>query len=127
MQPTVMGKSIGRFGVLLLSLSLLFLNFALAQSSKKGQSDNVRSVKGIVTDPNGNAVVGAVVQLKNKKSLQIRSFITKEKGEYFFTGLSSDVDYEVKAESNGASSPSRNISLFDTEKIAIRDLKLAAK
>jgi hypothetical protein len=123
----VMGKSIGRCGVLLLLLSLLSLNFALAQSSKKGQSENVRSVRGIVTDANGNAVVGAVVQLKNKKSLQIRSFITKDKGEYFFTGLSSDVDYEVKAESNGASSPSRNISLFDTEKIAIRDLKLASK
>ncbi len=127
MQPTVMGKTIGCCGVFLLSLSLLSLNFALAQSSKKGQSENVRSVKGTVTDANGNAVVGAVVQLKNKKSLQIRSFITKEKGEYFFTGLSSDVDYEVKAESNGASSSSRNISLFDTEKIAIRDLKLAAK
>ena len=126
MRPTVTGKSIGRCGVLILALSLLSFNFAFAQS-KKNQSDNVRSVKGTVTDANGNAVVGAVVQLKNKKSLQIRSFITKEKGEYFFTGLSSDVDYEVKAESNGMSSPSRNISLFDTEKIAIRDLKLAAK
>lgn len=126
MRPTLTGKSIGRCGVLLLALSLLSLNFAFAQS-KKGQSENVRSVKGTVTDANGNAVEGAVVQLKNKKSLQIRSFITKEKGEYFFTGLSSDVDYEVKAESNGMSSPSRNISLFDTEKIAIRDLKLAAK
>jgi Carboxypeptidase regulatory-like domain len=127
MRPTLTGKSMGRCGILLLALSLLTLNFAFAQSSKKGQSDNVRSVRGIVFDANGNAVVGAVVQLKNKKSLQIRSFITKEKGEYFFTGLSSDVDYEVKAESNGMSSPARNVSLFDTEKIAIRDLKLAAK
>jgi hypothetical protein len=120
-------KLFNRSGALLVAFSLLALNFASAQSSKKGQSEAVRSVKGMVSDANGNAVVGAVVQLKNKKSLQIRSFITKERGEYFFTGLSTEVDYEVKAESQGMSSPPRNVSSFDTEKVAIRDLKLAAK
>jgi hypothetical protein len=120
-------ESIRMAGALLVGLSLLAFNFASAQSSKKGQSDNVRSVRGMVSDANGNAVAGAVVQLKNKKSLQIRSFITKEHGEYFFTGLSPDVDYEVKAESQGMSSPARNISSFDSQKTAIRDLKLAAK
>ena len=121
------GKSIGRSGVFLVAIALLAANFALAQSAKKGQSENVRSVKGTVSDANGNPVVGAVVQLKNKKSLQIRSFITKEHGDYFFTGLSPDVDYEVKAESQGAASPARNVSSFDSQKVAIRDLKLAAK
>ena len=121
------GKLLNRSGVLLVAFSLLALNFASAQSPKKGKSEAVRSVKGTVIDANGNAVTGAVVQLKNKKSLQIRSFITKERGEYFFTGLSTDVDYEVKAESQGISSPARNVSSFDTEKVAIRDLKLAAK
>ena len=120
------GKLLSRSGVLLVA-ALLAVNFASAQSSKKGQSEAVRSVKGAVFDASGNAVTGAVVQLKNKKSLQIRSFITKEHGEYFFTGLSPDVDYEVKAESQGMSSPARNVSSFDSQKIAIRDLKLAAK
>ncbi len=125
----MIGKSMGRAGVLLAALSLLALNFASAQSSKKGQAENVRSVRGMVSDANGNAVAGAVVLLKNKKSLQIRSFITKERGEYFFSGLSPDVDYEVKAESQsqGTASPARNISSFDSQKVAIRDLKLAAK
>jgi hypothetical protein len=123
----VTGKLHNRSGVLLVALSLLAFNFASAQSPKKGQSVAVRSLKGTVTDASGTAVVGAVVQLKNKKTLQIRSFITKERGEYFFTGLSTDVDYEVKAESQGMSSPARNVSSFDSEKVAIRDLKLAAK
>ena len=121
------GNWIKRSSILLVVLSLLALNFASAQSHKKGQSDAVRSVRGTVSDANGNAATGAVVQLKNKKSLQIRSFITKDRGEYFFTGLSPDVDYEVKAESQGMSSPARNVSSFDSEKVAIRDLKLAAK
>jgi hypothetical protein len=115
-----------RSGVLVI-LTLLAVNLASAQSTKKGQSEAVRSVKGTVSDANGNAAIGAVVQLKNKKTLQIRSFITKEHGDYFFTGLSPDVDYEVKAESQGMSSPARNVSSFDSEKVAIRDLKLAAK
>jgi hypothetical protein len=121
------GKSVVRSCVLLAASALLAFSLASAQSSKKGQSENVRSVKGTVSDANGNAVAGAVVQLKNKKSLQIRSFITKEHGDYFFTGLSPDVDYEVKAESQGAASPARNVSSFDSQKVAIRDLKLAAK
>jgi hypothetical protein len=120
------GKSVVRSCVLLAASALLAFSLASAQSSKKGQSENVRSVKGTVSDANGNAVAGAVVQLKNKKSLQIRSFITKEHGDYFFTGLSPDVDYEVKAESQGAASPARNVSSFDSQKVAIRDLKLAA-
>jgi hypothetical protein len=120
------GNWIVRFGVLVV-LAMLAVNLASAQSSKKGQSEALRSVKGVVSEANGNAVSGAVVQLKNKKTLQIRSFITKERGEYFFTGLSPDVDYEVKAESQGMSSPARNVSSFDSVKVAIRDLKLAAK
>ena len=121
------GKLLNTASVLLLALSLVAVNFASAQSPKKGQSEAVRSVKGTVSDASGTAVVGAVVQLKNKKTLQIRSFITKDRGEYFFTGLSPDVDYEVKAESQGMVSPARNVSSFDSDKVAIRDLKLAAK
>ena len=51
-----------------------------------------------------NAVVGAVVQLKDTKTLQIRSFITQDKGEYHFAGLSTNIDYELKADHDGASS-----------------------
>lgn len=126
MRRSMIGKSIGRSSVLLAALAVA-LCFASAQSNKKGQSENVRSVQGVVSDANGNPVVGAVVQLKNTKSLQIRSFITKDRGEYFFNGLSPDVDYEVKAESQGASSPARTISAFDSRKTAIMNLKLSSK
>lgn len=99
---------------------------ALAQS-KKGEDQNVRSVQGSVSDADGNAVEGAVVQLKNTKTLQIRSFITKDHGAYFFHGLSPDVDYEVKADYQGAASGTRTLSSFDSRKQAVLDLKLNKK
>jgi hypothetical protein len=84
-------------------------------------------VSGIVTTPEDAPVAGAVVQLKNVKTLQIRSFITKESGQYFFHGLSPDVDYELKADHSGASSGSKTLSSFDSRKEAVINLKLNKK
>lgn len=107
--------------VLVCSVSL-----ALAQG-RKPEDSNVRAVQGTVTDADGNAVDGAVVQLKNTRSLQIRSFITKEHGAYFFHGLSPDVDYELKADYQGASSSPKTLSSFDSRKQAVINLKLEKK
>ena len=95
-----------------------------AQSPKKGEDMRVRSVQGAVTNAAGEAVTGAVVQLKNTKTLQIRSFITKEQGEYFFNGLSPDVDFELRAEGTGAASGTKTLSSFDGRKQAVLNLKL---
>lgn len=91
--------------------------------SRKGEPA-VRSVTGIVTDASGGAVTGAVVQLKNTKSLQIRSFITKEEGQYYFQGLSPDVDFELHAESKTGASATHTLSSFNTDKQAVINLKL---
>jgi hypothetical protein len=77
-----------------------------------------------VTDANGAPVPGAVVQLKDTKTLQVRSFIAKEMGEYTFQGLSTDVDYELKAESKGRSSATRTLSSFDSHPEARINLQL---
>jgi len=79
--------------VLLVTASVSF-----AQQKKKKGEDTTRSVAGVVTAADDQAIVGAVVQLKNLKSLQIRSFITQENGAYYFHELSPDVDYELKAD-----------------------------
>ena len=70
---------------------------------KKGEPAT-RSVQGAVTNPDDSPAAGAVVQLKSTKTLQVRSFITKEDGTYHFFELSPDVDYELKADFQGASS-----------------------
>lgn len=91
--------------------------------SKKGEEDG-RTVQGVVSAPDDAPIVGAVVYLKNTKTLQVRSFITQQNGTYFFHGLSADVDYELRAESKGLSSPTKTLSSFDTRKAASMNLKL---
>jgi hypothetical protein len=115
------------FGAAVLGV-LLLSSLAPAQSKKKDEQP-VRSVQGVVSDEAGTPVPGAIVQLKNTKSLQVRSFITKEHGEYFFHGLSSDVDYQIRAElqSNGTASGTRTLSSFDSRKQAFINLKLDKK
>ncbi len=103
----------------------LLLLAGAAWAEKKDET--IRSVQGVVSDAQGGAVNGAVVQLKNTKTLQIRSFITRDNGAYYFHGLNKDVDYEIRADFDGASSPSRTLSSFDTRKQPIVNLKLEAK
>jgi hypothetical protein len=96
----------------------------LAQKKEKGDS-NVRSVQGAVRTADDAAVVGAVVQLKDMKSLQVRSFITRDDGNYHFQGLNPNVDYELKAEFQGTSSDTKTLSVFDSRTKAIINLKLS--
>ena len=106
----------------LVVLALLALAPALAQKRDEAPT---RSVQGTVTNAQDSPVDGAIVQIKNTKTLQIRSFITKEHGAYYFHGLSPDVDYELKADYQGASSPSKTLSSFDNRKQAVINLKLS--
>jgi len=96
----------------------------LAQGNKKLNEDpNTRSVTGVVTEA-GAPVSGANVQLKDTKTLQIRSYVTHDDGTYHFAGLSTNVDYELKAEHDGHSSGTKTLSNFNGRKAAVIDLKL---
>lgn len=106
---------------------LLAGTWAAFSADKKGEDKNVRSVQGTVFDANEVTINGAVVQLKNTKTLQIRSFITKENGAYYFHGLSPDVDYELKADNQGVSTPTKTLSSFDSRKEAVLNLKFPKK
>ena len=104
----------------------LLLSAGLA-AAKKDQDAKIRSVQGVVNNAQGEAVNGAVVQLKNTKTLQIFSFITRDNGAFSFHGLSTDVDYELRADFDGASSPAKTLSSFDTRRQPVVNLKLEPK
>jgi hypothetical protein len=116
-----------KLALALLGLTLVLAPLApqgFAQKKKEKEDLTVRSVSGQVTDDSGAPISGAVVHLKNTKTLQIRSFITKDDGSYVFHGLSTTVDYELKAEHQGASSDSKTLSVFDSRNKAVINLKL---
>ena len=106
----------------LFTVALLCACLSFAQSKKK--DDESRTVQGIVSMADDSPIVGAVVYLKNTKTLQVRSFITQTGGAYFFHGLSPDVDYELRAENKGVSSPTKTLSSFDSRKDANINLKV---
>jgi hypothetical protein len=90
----------------------------------KNEDTTTRTVQGVVTDAAKQPLAKAVVQLKNTKTLQIRSFITQEDGTYHFAGLSTDVEYELKADHDGDSSSWKSLSVFNSKKTAVINLKL---
>ena len=112
--------------VLSILLVMLVASAPVAFAQKKS-AEATRSVQGTVSGASGAAVNGAVVQLKNTKTLQIRSFITKEDGTYYFQGLSPDIDYELTADYQGDSSGGKTLSSFDSRKKAVINLKLNKK
>jgi hypothetical protein len=111
-----------------LSVFALATGFAVgtfAQEDKKSKKEEatLRSVQGTVFDHDDKPVVGAVVQLKDVRTLQVRSYISKENGEYHFSSLKIDNDYEVEAKNKNLTSGPKKISIFDNRKIVIQNLK----
>ncbi len=104
-------------------LLLALAGAAFSQSGKKGEIKE-RTVEGVVLDADGKPVPSAIVQLKNVRTSQIRSFIAQAKGDFFFSGLNPDIDYEIRAEANGSSSPTKTLSSYDGRKQFIVTLKL---
>jgi hypothetical protein len=99
-----------------------------ASGQKKDKEDSTtRALQGQVTDSEDKPVTGAVVQLKDLRTLQVRSFITQDGGNYHFSGLKADTDYQVRADYNGASSAARTLSVFDSRRTPIVNLKLEKK
>ncbi len=101
--------------------------FAQKKSREERREEaNSRSVMGTVTNPDDKPVSGAVVQLKDMRTLQVRSFITLEDGQYHFSGLRNDIDYELTARS-GEMTATKKLSLFDNRKEAVLNFKFDKK
>ena len=89
---------------------------------KKSASE--RPVSGIVTDADGKPIVGAVVHLLNIRTQKIDTLITREKGEYQFTGLSKDVNYQLTAVLKDHSSEPHTLSMYDPRPKPIVNLQI---
>ena len=105
-----------RFALILVGASLL--------AQQKGEDTTTRTVEGMVTNSASQPVASAVVQLKNTKTLQIRSFITQADGSYHFAGLQTDVEYQLKATHEGVSSSWKSLSVFNSKKTPVINFKL---
>ncbi len=78
-------------------------------------ASDIRSLTGVVVDKAGNALPGAVVQIENTKTLEVRSWIADKAGRYSFNELFDDVDYTVRAHYHRTWSRSRTLSKFNSK------------
>jgi hypothetical protein len=97
--------------------------FALLVIPVWAQSE-LRTVHGAVLDKAENPVASAVVYLKNVRTLAVKTYISDKSGEYRFSGLDPNVDYELHAESENLTSNTRTLSSFDSRKDIVISLKL---
>jgi Carboxypeptidase regulatory-like domain len=98
---------------------------AFAQGSKK--EPQLRSVRGMVTDKAEKPIQNGVVFLKNLRTNIVISHFSDDQGNYRFTGLDPNVDYEVYAEFDGEKSASRTVSPLDSRKEITLNLKVDKK
>lgn len=82
-------------------------------SSPKTPRPTSKMLTGTVTDKGDQPISGAVVYLKNSKTLVVKSFFTQQDGSYRFPQLALNTDFEIWAEKDGKKSDSKNISQFD--------------
>jgi Carboxypeptidase regulatory-like domain len=94
---------------------------------QKRAEAQLRVLHGSVIDKAENPIPSSVVYLKNVKSQAVKTYIADESGNYRFSGLDPNVDYEIHAEHDDLSSPVRTISSFDSRRDIEVTLKLSRK
>lgn len=106
---------------------LIFAIISLLLLSGIISAQATRTLQGEIMTGDNAPVAGAVVYLKNTKTLAIRTFVSDDKGNYRFASLSPNVDYEIYAEYKGAKSDTKTLSAFDSRPTAVMNLKVSAK
>ena len=110
-----------------LGMALAF-GIALAAAQDAKRESQLRTVRGVVVDKSSeNPVSSSVVFLKNTRTNAVRSYISNDEGNYRFSGLDPNTDYEIHAEKDGAKSATHTISSFDSKKEIVLNLKIEKK
>ena len=106
---------------------ILALCVAVGAAQDKKHEAQLRTVRGVVADKSDSPISGSVVFLKNVRTNSVRSSYTDDTGSYRFSGLDPNADYELHAEREGAKSPTRTVSSFDSRKDIVLNLKIDKK
>jgi hypothetical protein len=97
---------------------------AMGSAAMSDKEPQVRTLMGAVINQQEKPLSGAIVYLKNSKTMGVKTFIVGQDGSYRFNALSPNVDYEVYAEHNGKRSDAKTLSSFDSRKTAYINLKI---
>jgi carboxypeptidase family protein len=85
---------------------------ATAWAQRRGERQ-LRNLSGQVFGNHDAPLNGAIVYIKNTKTLAVKTYITSQDGAYRFNALSPNVDYELYAEYQSKRSGTKTLSSFD--------------
>ncbi|HEX7287531.1 MAG TPA: carboxypeptidase-like regulatory domain-containing protein [Candidatus Angelobacter sp.] len=108
------------------AVAAIILAAALAHPQGRG-AQGARTLSGHVISSANQPLQGAVVYLKNAKTLAIKTYISEPDGSYRFSALSPNVDYEIYADYQGAHSDTKTLSAFDNRKQVEITLRIRGK
>lgn len=109
-----------------ITVAAIVLAAGLAHAQGRG-AQGARNLAGHVISSANQPLHGAVVYLKNTKTLAIKTYISEPDGSYRFSALSPNVDYEVYADYQGAHSDTKTLSAFDNRKQVEITLRIRGK
>jgi len=116
-----------RSALLILVVLLAALPSVAQTKDEKRAEAQLRVVHGLVEDKDENPVPSSVVYLVNVKTKAVKTSFADDKGQYRFSGLDPNVDYEIHAERNDLTSSTRTISSFDSRRDIEVNLKVTKK
>jgi hypothetical protein len=115
----------------ILVLMLLAAACAIAQDQGQGQGKNkgpqLRTVAGQIVDKDENPIAEAVIYLENMSTKSVQSHISDDRGNYEYSGLDPNVDYQIYAEHDGMTSATHTISSFDSRLTVNLEIKVDRK
>ena len=112
--------------LILLIVMLSVVVGSVAAQDKKREAQ-LRTVRGTVVDKQDDPVASGVVYLKNLRTASVKTYIADDAGQYRFSGLDPNVDYEIHAEHRELTSATRTVSSFDSRKDIVINLKVDKK
>ena len=80
----------------------------------KKNENQLRTLEGLVMGKSDAPLPGAVVYLKNVKTLAVKTLYSGDDGSYRFNAIAPNTDYEVFAEYKGKKSDTKTLSSFDS-------------
>lgn len=109
------------------AFALMLVVAASAAGQDRKREAQLRTVRGTVLDRDENPLPGSIVFLKNTRTQIVKTYRADEDGNYRFSGLDPNVDYELHAEHDDQTSRTRTVSSFESRKELVLSLKVNQK
>ena len=107
-----------------LVVAILLLGLLASASPAPKNEPQTRTVTGQVMDKTEKPLPGAIVYLENTRTQQVKTYITDDGGNYRFSSLSPNADYQIRAEYQGHKSDTKTLSSFDSRNNVVLHLKI---